>query len=289
MIPISQSNRFEAINTISGWVEYFERNRARLLTIPWKNKGSLTPQELQTISDSIRIFQLGESSEGRHLIRVAELYAIRSREQALVLAIKLFIAEEQRHAADLARFMSDQGIALARKQWTDTVFRTLRRFWNLEVSVSVLLTAELVAKVYYKALQNATASPVLIQICRQLLRDEAAHVRFHTKILGLTRVNRASWMIRCQNLFYKLFHICTLLVVWREHQNVFKAGNYPFNLYWKCSQLHFCQAMKWIEQVRQDNLLPFLAVPCGKKNDYKLRPNLGLLRVPVILIGRTAP
>lgn len=223
MSPAStQSNRIIGIVTFADWVEYFERNRARLMSVPWQNKSPLTPGERRTISDSIRIFQLGESSEGRHLVRVSELYAIISREKALVSAIKLFIAEEQRHAADLGRFMSDQGIPLAKRQWTDTIFRTLRRFWNLEVCVSVLLTAELVAKVYYKALQNATTSPVLVQICHQLLRDEAAHVRFHTKILGSIRASRADFMIRCQNLFYKVFHTCTLLVVWHEHKQFSK-------------------------------------------------------------------
>jgi hypothetical protein len=141
---------WNGIETFEEWIEYFERNGRRLMPIPWEDMTLLTVQERQTISDSVRTFQLGESSEGRNLIRVAEIYERRSPEKGLVGAIQLFIAEENRHAAALARFLVGQQIPLAKRQWTDTVFRTLRRFWNLEVSVSVLLTAELVAKVYYK-------------------------------------------------------------------------------------------------------------------------------------------
>jgi hypothetical protein len=234
------------------WVNYFERNRRRLLKISWESNPPLTSTERETIFESIRTFQLGESSDGRHLIHVAKLYAAKRRHRKLVEAIQLFIAEEQRHASDLAKFMTAQHISLAKRQWTDTVFRSLRKFWNLELCLTVLLTAELVAKVYYKALRNATNSPVLQQICRQLLRDEAAHVRFHTEILGWMRDHRSGWQNTIHNFLYSLFHRITLLVVWHEHRSVFKAGRYDFTLYWKSSRIHLQEAMK---NIRRGTLL----------------------------------
>src|SRR6185503_4483050 len=135
-----------------------------------------------------------------------------------------FISEEQRHSTYLARFMRSEGIPLAVHHWSDQTFRFLRRFWNLEISLAVLLTAELVARVYYRALFSATKSTLLRQICRQLLRDEVMHVYFHTDLLRSMRSGRSSLANFLWNLSYRFFHSGTLLAVWIGHARVLKAG-----------------------------------------------------------------
>jgi len=197
----------------AGWIQYFQWNNKQLLEIPWNDLYQVSEHERKRISSSIRVFQLGESSEGHHLQKAAEKYASRAGEKDLIQAIKLFIAEEQRHARYLAYFMTQQKIQFAKRQWTDTAFRTLRRLWNLEICIVVLLTAELVARLYYKALQAATQSSILKNICAQLLRDEVAHVHFHTAILGSIRKHRSRRLLFFQDALYRTFHNCTLLVV----------------------------------------------------------------------------
>src|SRR5688500_17864351 len=124
------------------WRSYFEENAQSLLDIPWVNGPELTPLETATIAQSLKEFQAGENSEGKHLVRYAQEYAERTGDREYVLAVRLFIAEEQRHARDLARFLTLNEIPLVQITFTDRVFRKLRHlFGGLEISIAVLITA----------------------------------------------------------------------------------------------------------------------------------------------------
>ncbi|MEJ7665450.1 MAG: hypothetical protein WKG07_40965 [Hymenobacter sp.] len=92
--------------------------------------------------------------------------------------MRLFIKEEQTHAAVLGRFMDQQGIPRLRGHWLDAAFRGLRRVLGLEHTLRVLLTAEVVAAVYYRALFSATYSGLLQQLCRRIILDEEMHLNF---------------------------------------------------------------------------------------------------------------
>ena len=50
------------------WRAYFEANAAALMEIPWERGAELSVEELKVIAASVQIFQIGESSEGRHLL-----------------------------------------------------------------------------------------------------------------------------------------------------------------------------------------------------------------------------
>ena len=87
------------------WLNYYRHNRESLMPIPWECGAELNEAELAAVASSIQEFQLGESSEGKHLVRRAEEFA---REQGLAAygeAVKLFVAEEIRHARDLGRVL----------------------------------------------------------------------------------------------------------------------------------------------------------------------------------------
>ena len=109
------------------WLEYFVANTTSLLEIPWKRGAEITTAERRAIASSMQEFQLGESSEGRHLLRSAETFARRTRDPHYPEAMRLFIKEEQRHARDLGRFMDMAAIPRIRHTWPDRVFRRLRR------------------------------------------------------------------------------------------------------------------------------------------------------------------
>ena len=159
------------------WLRYFEQNRRDLLELPWHAGAELTAQERLAVGRSIQEFQRGESSEGRHFLRYAEQYAAKTGDREYVPALRLFIAEEQRHARDLARFLAINGIPLVQSTLPDRVFRTLRHLLGtLEISVAVLITAEIIAQAYYTALRGATGATILERLCEQIIRDEARHV-----------------------------------------------------------------------------------------------------------------
>ncbi|WP_123040541.1 hypothetical protein [Cohnella candidum] len=130
------------------WKDYFLENKVNLKLINWNDNYKLTDTERKTIVKSIQQFQLGENSEGKYLINSARKSRLRTHDHNYYDALIEFIGEEQRHARDLARFMRKQDIPLIRVHWIDQVFRRLRRLASLEISVLVLLTAEIIAKVY---------------------------------------------------------------------------------------------------------------------------------------------
>jgi hypothetical protein len=210
------------------WRDYFAKNNQVLSPIPWGEAYEISADERAIITKSIQQFQIGESSEGKHLIHNAKNYSQKIEDPSYLEAIILFIKEEQRHARDLARFMTSQNIPLIKKHWVDQVFRKLRKFAGLELSIIVLVTAEIIAKVYYKALKNATKSKVLINLCERILDDEVKHVEFQSLTLHELSHNRATTLNKLSRCFHWILMQGTIIVVWIHHRKVLRAGGYHF-------------------------------------------------------------
>ncbi len=219
MTPLPPLNR-----TSAEWNSYFNENRQRLLAQPWDDDYRLTPREAAIILKSLQQFQLGESSEGRRLKAHAARYAERSGDVEYPAALALFIQEEQRHAASLGRFMAQQLLPLAHSNWVDSAFRLIRRAVNFEMACIAMIIAEIIAVPYYAALHDATESPLLRQICRQLLRDEIQHLRFQQDNLAKLRHGRPALGMALTRWFERALFAVTLRIVWRDHHEVLQAG-----------------------------------------------------------------
>jgi hypothetical protein len=215
------------------WCDYFHGNTRALLDIPWARGAEIAEAERAAIAASIQGFQLGESSEGRHFLRAAQVHAWQTGDPDYVEAVRLLIGEEQRHARDLGRYMDLAAIPRIRRTWPDSVFRWLRRRAGLELTVSVLVTAEIIAAVYYVALREATGSPVLRRLCEQILRDEVEHIRFQTDRLALLRMDRAPALLGGTHGLHRCFFGGTCLVVWWKHGRTLKAGGFGWRRFWR--------------------------------------------------------
>ena len=215
------------------WRKYYEENARSLLNIPWDISQELSEEEQKAIASSVQDFQAGESSEGRHLFQYAKIYAEQTGDYEYIEAIRLFIAEEQRHARDLAHFLQINEISLVKTTFTDGVFRRLRQLLgNLEISIAVLITAEIIAKVYYKALRGATNSQVLKILCKQILQDEVKHVEFQAERLGILRAKRNWLLLVTTNGVQRFLFWGTCFVVWTFHRKVFSSSGFSFVEYW---------------------------------------------------------
>jgi hypothetical protein len=177
---------------------------------------------------SLQDFQLGESSEGRHGQARAAGYAARVGDPHYAEAVRLFFAEENRHAAYLARFLACHGVEPIGRSWTDCVFRRVRRLMGLELLLTVLLTAELIGEVYYRAVRDATRCPALRAICSQLLRDERMHVRFHVERFRFLRARRSGRRTRFRDGLWRVFFAATCRAVWVKHGAAMRLGGYDF-------------------------------------------------------------
>ena len=229
--------------TSPDWVRYFEANRAALLDIPWDIGAELSEPERRAIQRSVQEFQRGEQSEGRHFYRYAQQYAAATGDDDYLVALKLFIAEEHRHARDLAHFLAINGIPLVEGTFSDSVFRRLRHvIGTLEISIAVLLVAEVIAQVYYVALQRATQSVVLQRLCDQIIRDEDRHVQFQSQQLARLRVGRGPVFRGVTMAVQQLLFLGTCIVVWIVHAPAFKAGGHGFVRFWRAAWYHFRRA-----------------------------------------------
>ena len=227
------------------WRKYYEENVRSRFEIPWQLGHELSKEEEKAIVASVQDFQAGESSEGRHLLQYAKTYAEQTGDHEYVESIRLFIAEEQRHAIDLAHFLQVNGISLVKKTFTDGVFRRLRQLLsNLEMSISVLITAEIIAKVYYTALRDVTNSRILQTLCKQILQDEVRHVEFQAERLGVLRAERNWLLFAVTNGLQRFLFWGTCLVVWMFHRRVFLKSGYSFVKFWKHCWKEFDHALQ---------------------------------------------
>jgi hypothetical protein len=208
------------------WLNHFEYHAEHTRHIPSCLSDELTAQERRRIAGSIATFQLGEQSEGGTLRRAAERFARSHDTPSLARIVELFIREEQRHAALLRAFMEDHGIALKSRDWTDGVFRTLRRMAGLELYLYVFICAELIGKVYYRALEAATGCQRLKVLCRVLVCEELAHVGFESQLLLTLRAGRPAPVRALLRLAHRSFFLGTAAVVWLTHQGVLRCAGY---------------------------------------------------------------
>jgi hypothetical protein len=215
-----------AASESASWRRYFLSRAAAPDALPWNDPTALTSEEAQCIQTSIQQFQLGEGSRGRRLLKRGQDFADATADLHFVDALALFVKEEQRHSAYLLRFMQRESIPAALSHWVDTVFRRLRVLAGLELSLRVLVSAEIIAIPYYRALGAATRSPLLQAICNRILEDEAAHLRFQASTLSRISARRTFFADRIVSGMHRLFLLITCLVVWFEHSRVFRASGY---------------------------------------------------------------
>jgi hypothetical protein len=210
----------------ASWRRHFLAAAIAADRLPWSDPTRLSREESRCIQSSIQQFQLGEGSSGRRLLQRGREFAHAAGDPDFPEALALFVKEEQRHSGYLLRFMQREGIPASSSHWVDTVFRRLRVLAGLELSLRVLVSAEIIAIPYYRALGAATHSRLLRAICARILQDEAAHLRFQASMLSRLAANRPLFADRIVSAIHRLFLLITCLVVWREHGRVFRAAGY---------------------------------------------------------------
>lgn len=210
------------------WIKYFEYNNSHLLKIDFNNSRELSEDEIKLITPSIRAFQIGEGSEGRHLTKCVKKFSIKTGYKEYKTIMKWFVLEENRHSQTLKKYMDIYHIEPAKKLWIDNVFRLLRKLMGLECEIIVLVTAEMIALSYYTALSHAVNSEVLSIICQQMLNDELKHVVLQSATLHRISVGRYNTINHLIRFMRKIIMRSTVFVVWHKYKALFLRGNYPY-------------------------------------------------------------
>ena len=240
------------VRTTQEWLDYFQRNADRQRPIPWQSDGmGASPAEMEPIRRSLQAWQLGETSDGRHLAASAARYAAATDDPAYRDVIDLFIREEQRHGALLGRILDDAGIPRRQADWGDTLFRRLRySITDIEVWTTPVVMVETLAMIYYNAIRRATGSPVLRAVCAQILADEVPHVQLQCERLAVLLNTRSRTRFRLTMLAHRLLFLVVMLLVWAGHHRALRAGGYTWTHYRRASYAKMGRAWQRMDPQR---------------------------------------
>ena len=109
-----------------------------------------------------------------------------------------------------------------------------------------------IAKVYYKALKNATNSTLLKNLCDQILKDEDQHIAFQSYTMNIFYCGKGKVRRFLGRLWHQTLMTGTIVIVWFGHKRVLKAAGYSFSIFFMETMLVFLEAEK---QIREQNNL----------------------------------
>lgn len=206
------------------WIHHFETNTRLNRDLQLPSEPCSLPEAIRIpLAKSLATFQLGESGGGTRLRRYTRCIASLENLKGYRRAVDLFVAEEQSHAALLARTVTHLRGTLLQKQWTNSVFRWMRDLVNLEFNIQVLLTAELIAEVYFGLLSLRCGDSVVQTVAKKLLRDEMSHLSFQRDFLFERLKTLTPAMQRLWRWQFQFIHLGTALVVSWDHRDCLRA------------------------------------------------------------------
>jgi len=213
------------MQTSQQWIGYFRQNLQHK-RIDWSVSPQLTETERKNILRSVQAWQLGETSDGAHLLAAAKKYAAHIGDDFYCEAVQLFIKEEQKHGNNLGLYLDLIGEKRIARDWGDSLFRKIRYFnTSMELWTIAVITVESAAQVFYQSLKDAVKCTLLKQVCTDILIDEAYHIDFQMQRLAIIFSGKTVLQKILSFQFYRLFYFSTILVVWMAHRKLFKAGN----------------------------------------------------------------
>ncbi|HEY1889292.1 MAG TPA: hypothetical protein VGG63_02740 [Steroidobacteraceae bacterium] len=208
------------------WLNHFEYHAEQPRGALGGSPNALRPQERRLIARSIAIFQLSEQSDGTGLLRAAYRFARGHGDELLPRITELFIREQQRHARLLREFMDSHGIRSKCRHWTDALFRRVRRLAGFELYLHVLITAELLGNIYYRALESATGCQRLRVLCRTLIADELAHIGYESELILELRAHRCAISRALIRQGHRALFYGAACAVWVSHRAVLRHAGY---------------------------------------------------------------
>lgn len=231
------------MHTSNKWIQHFKSN-AKEQRVDWNLVPVISETEIAVILSSLQAWQLGETSDGSHLLRASDIYARKIGDPDYVNAVSLFIKEEQKHGNNLGKYLDVIDKPRIKTNWGDSLFRRVRYFnTSMEIWTLAVITVESTAQIFYQCLKDATGCPLLKQICSDILIDESFHIDFQTERLSIIFDAKSFAGKLLVRNFYTFFFFATALVVWLAHKPVFKAGGVSFRKYMRKMKYKFIKTI----------------------------------------------
>ncbi len=182
------------------WRAHFEESATRPRPVIDSAEG--IPEEARAaVAAAMARFQLGETGEGRIAHEIDRVH-LRTIDDDYRAALKLFVAEEGRHARILGDAVRALGGRRVDKSASQSAFTHGRRLLGVRTKLLALLTAEVVGIGFYETAASRLGDGPLRAALTQIAGDEEAHLRFHARFfrdevrgggLAAKLAFRASW------------------------------------------------------------------------------------------------
>ena len=183
-----------------------------------------------SLARSLAVFQLGESGGGT-VIEQARDSALESVDEDYAEAVRLFVAEEHRHANVLAMCVRLLGGELIRRNWTQRLFLFSRRLIGLRLKVLVLLAAEVVGICYYSSIAAKLGPGPVRRWLSEMVEDERSHLEFHC--LFLQSQVTTGWRRRLFSVGWRGVMVAAAIVVMIDHRQTIRDLNLGFRCTWQ--------------------------------------------------------
>ncbi len=243
------------IHSSSYWKNHFQTNLV-CNRINWNLTPSISPDEKQKILYSLKAWQLGETSEGTQLLAAAGRYAVRHGDGPYMGAIRLFIKEEQKHGNNLGRYIDAIGEKRLKRDWGDSLFRFIRHLnTSMELWTITVIMVEAAAQIFYQSIHDATKCLLLKSICRDILIDEAHHVKFQDERLYLIFREKSFYAKAFSLLFYSILFFGTIHAIWFGHGKAMRAGGVSRKDFMRQMYYKFFKTLKFIHAPHEDERL----------------------------------
>jgi hypothetical protein len=208
----------------SDWRRHFEMNRQRPLPEGLERAEEVPEAWRPALAASLATFQLGEAGEGRvaHEIDRAKVPGIDADYRA---ALKLFVAEEGRHARILGLMVRGLGGKLLARNWTERLFVFGRRLLGLRLKMLVLLAAEVVGGSFYGVLASRLPEGGLRRALEQICEDEQHHLDFHGEFFA-----RQGWGVPMRAVWQAAWWsiaLAAMSVVLVDHRRTLRTMGIP--------------------------------------------------------------
>jgi hypothetical protein len=246
------------MKTSNQWILHFKES-AKQQRVDWSLDPEISRKEISIILRSLQAWQLGETSDGKHLLKAATQYAIRINDPAYIEALSLFIKEEQKHGNNLGTYLDRIGKPRIKKDLGDTLFRKVRHFnTNMEIWTLTVIVVESTAQIFYQSLKDATHCKLLKQICTDILIDEAYHITFQTERFSVIFKSKTPFWKAVSHRLYYYFFFSTAIIVWIAHKKLFNAGGNTFQKYMVKMKYKYNKIISQVTTCRNANAYSYI-------------------------------
>jgi hypothetical protein len=216
------------------WRRLFEA-RARRTLSPALPPSELSGLQQRELLRSLRIFQIGETGEGRIVHEIRRLQCL-DLDDDYRAALALIIAEEGRHARLLGLCVRSLGGEPLRHSWTERLFTWGRRAVGVRAKLVVLFAAEVIGIAFYGALSRGLPPGALRHRLAEIGEDEVAHYEFHLAFFRQYRAQPLKWLLFVA-AWWAVALACTAVLV-ADHRRTLRAfGLRPLAVGRQCWEL----------------------------------------------------